>query len=163
MTTSGYPLIVTEETESPTTTGDESTGNTSLTGQILREELELLDDVAAAAGSSSNSSSNHSNNQSALNTPHITRPRAATRRSIFMTTIGDDDTLNTAVNGRQSRQRSRSVIRSATIIGNRQYRSLTQMRTRASENRTFIYVKVPSTQLCLSYRVSNILIYFNKN
>ncbi|KAI8050277.1 golgi-body localization protein domain-containing protein [Syncephalis plumigaleata] len=142
-TASGYPLIVTEETGSSLPTNDDSTGNTSLTGQMLREEPESLDDNNVASSN---------NGQLALNTHGITRQRTMTRRSTVMTNTGDDDALSTAGNSRQSRQRSRSVIRSATIIGNRQYRSLTQMRTRASENRTFIYVKVPSTQLCLSYR-----------
>ncbi|KAI9590991.1 golgi-body localization protein domain-containing protein [Syncephalis fuscata] len=93
---------------------------------LLREEPEAIDDPLLSTTSNMG----------------VVKTRPARR----LTLMADDDTMMA------KRRRSKSIIRSATLIGNRQYRSLTQMRTRASENRTFIYVKVPSTQLCLSYR-----------
>jgi hypothetical protein len=70
------------------------------------------------------------------------------RRKPSTLTIDDDAPR------RRSRSMTRSTTRSSSFIGNdEQYQSLTLMRNRASENRTFIYVKIPRTQLCLSYRV----------
>ncbi|RKP25351.1 golgi-body localization protein domain-containing protein [Syncephalis pseudoplumigaleata] len=93
---SAYPAIVAEEVESAS--GDDVSQAASLTGQVLREEPESLDDPMASPSSATS-----------LAMP-ASRPRTNTRRLTLTTNVDDD------------------------------------------ANRTFIYVKVPSTQLCLSYR-----------
>eukprot|EP00833_Pecoramyces_ruminatium_P002188 jgi/Orpsp1_1/1176220/evm.model.c7180000056840.2 len=56
------------------------------------------------------------------------------------------------ISGMANQVKTSKAIKSKNTSGNQ----LTQMRTRASKNKTFIYIKVPSVQHCLSYKGSKI-------